>query len=391
MTTISSPVHSSCPVCGLGEYEPLFPVYAGRSITSDYAVLPNAGVDNRCCKGCGLIYNATGTRGFTDEFYRDSYSLMLRKESSAIQNFSGPKPMSQAERSFNIFIEMVKPQAYGKILEAGAGKGEFLTHVVDKLAGWHISAFEPSAAFEVLKSRLPQAEVRHGGYGDYSASESFDAVVALGVLEHVENPLDMMRWAADRLNLGGIFFVRVPNFANNPNDLFCADHLSKLTLPTLRGLGAAAGFEVLAEREDGVPVYIALRKVAGANTRKSINGFEENIVIARKNSQIAQKSLNAVGDCRRAAHEGGERFAIFGLGSSGLFAPFYGDFSAAEIEAYIDENKTMWGSEVHGRPVLGLDAISERQIKHIALAISPVYVPKVTEKLLPLGVKVYAA
>lgn len=383
---------NNCPVCNSGDFEPLYPHYAGECITSDYAVLPYAIVDNRCCKGCGLIYNAAGTRGFTEDFYRDSYSLMLRGQMAAVQSFSGVGPISQGERSFNIFREMVRLPGSGRILEAGAGKGDFLTCLAQNMPEWVISAFEPSLAFDTLKSRLPQAKTFRGEFANFdSFGEEFDAVVALGVLEHVENPLAMLKWGAQHLKMGGIFFIRVPNFANNPNDLFCVDHLSKLTLPTLRALGVAAGFDVLSEREDGVPVYIALQKSGVVDAVPFANVFAENSTIAQRNVEIARQSMEAVSACRANAIAKGERFAIFGLGSSGLFAPFYKDFPAMEIEAYVDENQTVWGSEIHGRPVRGLDVIAERNIKHVALAISPVYIQKVQGKLVSLGVQVYTS
>tara|TARA_E500000331_G_C16601353_1_gene431839 strand:+ start:163 stop:354 length:192 start_codon:yes stop_codon:yes gene_type:complete len=60
--------------------------------------------------------------------------------------------------------------------------------------------------------------------------------------------------------------------------------------------------------------------------------------------------------------------AIFGLGASGLFAPYYGSFPLEEIAVYIDENQSLWGSSVHGRPVAGLEGINKFNVDHIALA-----------------------
>ena len=116
-----------------------------------------------------------------------------------------------------------------------------------------------------------------------------DLIVALGVLEHVENPLDMLKWAWRLLKSGGHFFLRVPNFANNPNDLFCADHLSKLTVPTLRALAASAGYEVLGVREAGVPVFVALQKSEKISEKPK--AFAENEAIAGQNARIAGRSI----------------------------------------------------------------------------------------------------
>ncbi len=39
-----------------------------------------------------------------------------------------------------------------------------------------------------------------------------------------------------------------------------------------------------------------------------------------------------------------------------------------EIAVYIDENQSLWGSSVHGRPVAGLEGINKFNVDHIALA-----------------------
>jgi SAM-dependent methyltransferase len=380
-----------CPVC-LGEsLDVLYPEYEGSCITSDYAVLPNAAIANRCCRGCGLIFNARGTRGDTAAFYRESYNLMMRRESAAIQSFSGPQPMSQAEKSLRVLIELASIPARGRVLEIGAGKGEFLTYFLAERGDWDVVAVEPSAAAQVLRSTLGRAEVIHGEYMDYVAAPgSFDLVVALGVLEHVENPLELLRKAHDALRPDGVLYLRVPNFARNPNDLFCADHLSKLTVHSLRGLGNAAGFKIEGEREEGVPVFVALRKCAGDLLGPVANAYRDNVELAQANVAVARAGVDAVMEARARARSLSQPFAIFGLGASGLFAPLQSGFSPSDIAAYIDENKTIWGTEVHGRPVGGLNLIPEIGIKHIALAVSPVYIPKIRDKLAPYGVSVYA-
>ena len=279
----------------------------------------------------------------------------------------------------------------GVVLEAGAGKGEFLTFFAQGAPAWKIAAFEPSAAFDVLMQRLQQADIQHCDYGAFSFPEELaDLVVALGVLEHVEDPLDMLRWANRCLVTGGHFYIRVPNFAANPNDLFCADHLSKLTVPSLKSMASAAGFEVSAVKAGGVPVFVLLRK-AGPPESKLESVLDENRKVAIANQTLAHKLVDSVLRAREGARIANENFGIFGLASAGLFAPFYGEFDVTEICAYIDENKTVWGSKVHGRPVVGPDQIGEYGVKHIALAISPVYFEQVRKKLAPLDVKVYAA
>ena len=381
---------SGCPVCTSTKLQTLFPSYFGPCITSDMMVLQDAALANRICADCGLIFNADGTRGFEESFYRNSYNLMMRSKEAGVQSFAGGAPVSQAERTFMFLREMLPLQDRGTVLEAGAGKGEFLSYFVNAFPNWQIAAFEPSGAFEVLKSRLPNANLQNCSYQEFEIVDgSVDLFVALGVLEHVDNPLHMLQWVARVLRPGGYAYIRVPNFANNPNDLFCADHLSKLTVPTLRALAAAAGFNVFGVKESGVPVFLVLRAHSGLAVMA--NAFADNIGIAERNVETAASLIESIMRARTAAKQANEAFGIFGLASAGLFAPLYGGFPPDEIAAYIDENKTVWGSSIHGRPVIGLEGIPKANIKHVALAISPVYFQQVQAKLEPYGVKVYTA
>ena len=352
-------------------------------------ILPNTRIDNRICETCGLIFNAAGTRGATRKFYRDSYSLMTKNNEASIQSFHGSKPMSQAERTFELLKKLWKLPTSGVILEAGAGKGAFLSLFADEFPNWKMHAFEPSQSYDYLARALPQASTRRCDYSYFHLGrEEVNLVVALGVLEHVENPLDMLIWANRQLKKGGRAYIRVPNFAKNPNDLFCSDHLSKITVPTIRVLAEAAGFGVEVVEEAGVPVFALLIK-QGAPTFKLNNAYKENRSIADLNVAVATGIVDSILACRNEALAKGERFAIFGLASAGLFAPFIGKFEPYEITAYLDENKTIWGNKVHGRPVGGLDLVASLSIRHIALSISPVYFDQVKAKLAPYGVTIY--
>lgn len=381
---------TTCPVCHSKDMQKIYPEYTGPCITSDTEILPSATIENRICRGCGLILNAGGTRGATKEFYRDSYSLMTKSNDAAIQSFQGPQAKSQAERTFDFLMKFRDWPEAGSALEAGAGKGEFLGFFVRRFPDWKVAAFEPSRSHEFLKA-LPGVATRRCDYHAYEVGDDkVDLVVSLGVLEHVENPLDMLVWVNRQLNESGYFFLRVPNFAKNPNDLFCADHLSKLTLPTIRTLAGAAGFEVLAVDDTGVPLFALLVK-RGAPNGETGNAYEENMATVRQNEGIAQGIVDSVLNCRAQAMGMGEPFAIFGMASAGLFAPFVGSFDPQEIAAFLDDNRTIWGGTVHGRPIGGPDLIAAKGIKHVALSVSPVYFEQIRAKLAPLGVSVYAA
>jgi len=179
----------------------------------------------------------------------------------------------------------------------------------------------------------------------------------------------------------------VPDFEKNPNDLFCADHLSKLTRGTIRALAAQAGFEVVGEQAKGVPMFHCLRKSDSAPDSPA--PLEENAAILERNVSEARAMMETIDRARQTAADKNENFAIFGLASVGLFSPFKCGFDQEQIACFLDENTSMWDSKIHGRTVGGLDLIGELDIRHIAFAMSPLYHDKVAEKLKAYDVTVH--
>ena len=380
----------SCPVCASNNYDSLYPEYKGKAISSDLKVMPNATLDNRLCKDCGLIFNAKGIRGFTKKFYKNSYKLMTSLEEGEIKSHTSSGAISQAKRTYEIFKESCNITPESKLLEVGAGKGDFLGHLLQEYADLTIEAFEPSESFNILKERFHAVKALNCDYTEYPIrSEDYEFIVSLGVLEHVEDPFDMLNWIYIALKPGGICFIRIPLFENNPNDIFTIDHLSKLTKPTIKYLTEKVGFSILSFQSKGVAAFVTLKK----EKQKAFdiqNPYKENLFIANNNIQFAKGIIESVHKAREAAKLDGSNFGIFGMATSGLFAPFYLHFSTDEIAAYIDENSSMWNSKILDRPIGGLDLIKQMDIKHVALVISPVYHQQVKAKLSAYGVTVYS-
>ncbi|MBW2107102.1 MAG: class I SAM-dependent methyltransferase [Deltaproteobacteria bacterium] len=372
-----------CAVCGSRDLEPLYPSgYQGMGVCSDFRLINGVRVENRICRQCGLIFNAEGIRGNTKRFYNATYSLMRFKDDAAIRHFSETRQISQAEQTRDVFFRLLFPKKKGRLLEVGAGKGDFLRCCREAISGWRITVLEPGESFSYLVHKLRGVEAHRSDYKDYDIEKgTYDIIVALGVLEHVENPLDMLQWVHRGLNDGGAVFLRVPNFEKNPNDLFCVDHLSKLTVATLHGLAEKAGFAVMDVESAGVPVFAVLKKEKRVMPNDDEHTYNTNMKIAGANAVFAERAIKAILKARETAARKREPFGIFGLAMSGIFAPIFSGFSPSDIAAYIDENKSFWGLRIHGRPVEGLGAIEEKKIRHIALTISPVYVKQVKEKL----------
>ncbi|MDP3704261.1 MAG: class I SAM-dependent methyltransferase [Candidatus Omnitrophota bacterium] len=98
----------------------------------------------------------------------------------------------------------------GRLLDVGAGKGEFLA--IARQRGWHVEGVEPSEDLVRHARQQHQLTLRHGSLEQAAfPEEHFDAVTLHMVLEHVDDPTALLRAINRVLVSNGILFIEVPN------------------------------------------------------------------------------------------------------------------------------------------------------------------------------------
>ena len=98
----------------------------------------------------------------------------------------------------------------GRILDIGAGRGEFLRAASDN--GWIAVGIEPSASFADHAAKYSGVEIKREPLEQCDFPDgSFDVVILAAVLEHLYNPDEIIEEIARILRPGGALFVDVPN------------------------------------------------------------------------------------------------------------------------------------------------------------------------------------
>lgn len=143
----------------------------------------------------------------------------------------------------------------GRLLDVGCGNGSFLAFM--KGLGWDVQGVEPDPeAAEMARSRL-QAKVLTGTLENAQLpSDYFDAVTLAHVVEHVHDPVTLLKECRRVLKPGGMVVVRTPNLASLGYQLFSEfwlgleppRHLSLFNSHTLRVCAEKAGLRTLASR-----------------------------------------------------------------------------------------------------------------------------------------------
>lgn len=190
------PQHS-CPICGTTRRRNL-----GQRADKTIPQLlkdevPNAVVSVFICSRCAHIY-VDPLPVHQDQGHYESTS----------NYFKGPEDVRLA--GANAILEVMESHIPpGHLLDVGCGLGHLLQ--VANQRGWTASGIEPTPSF--ASAARERGLTVHEGILDHSflPQMQFDAVTCLSVLEHVSDPLGLLRNARRVLRRGGLLAVEVPN------------------------------------------------------------------------------------------------------------------------------------------------------------------------------------
>jgi SAM-dependent methyltransferase len=128
-----------------------------------------------------------------------------------------------------------------RVLDVGCGTGFVLERLLDHFDAWGL---EPDSSVRARASALAAPRIRPGSTDDHAAVEagSFDAVLLLDVLEHLDDDAAGLRAVLPLLRPGGIVLVTVPAmpWLWSSHDVL-NEHRRRYTRATLEGLVESSG------------------------------------------------------------------------------------------------------------------------------------------------------
>lgn len=198
------------------------------------------------CRGCGLLRTnprptlATIGRCYPEEDY-GPYQAAPRAAG----------PLARLTRSWRIGdMAIVPPGRPGEVLEVGCASGAFLARLRER--GWDACGIEPSPA-AAARARAAGFEVHSGPAEDEPRfGRMFDLVVASHSLEHLHEPVRVLRALRRQTRQGGWLSCTLPDAGSWLHRRFGADwydldlprHLFHYEVATLTRLLDACGWRV---------------------------------------------------------------------------------------------------------------------------------------------------
>ena len=196
------------------------------------------------CEDCGLVFvNPSPSDAALASMYGPRGEWALRRPDEpthAPQVVEGAPGAGSWPRMFDGIraeFDVTHPPLGSRVLDFGCGRGKFLD--VLKRCGWLTYGIEPATDV---------AFTRHQPLGSIPQEPSFDLVIAHHVLEHVTDPLALLKQFAGATRLGGYLLVAVPRLDTLPlhRDLgyvVSRVHVRAYTSVCMEGLLLRAGWE----------------------------------------------------------------------------------------------------------------------------------------------------
>jgi len=98
----------------------------------------------------------------------------------------------------------------GSLLEMGPAEGIMTENLIDYFDDYTI--VEGSSLFcKKLKNQFPSINIFNSLFEDFKSNKNFDNILLGHVLEHVENPIEILSNTKQWLNKGGVLMASVPN------------------------------------------------------------------------------------------------------------------------------------------------------------------------------------
>jgi 2-polyprenyl-3-methyl-5-hydroxy-6-metoxy-1,4-benzoquinol methylase len=204
------------------------------------------------CDSCGhwfakhkIDINQLYTGEYTDSTYGNKIAQTFEKI-IALPNEKSDN-FGRIER-VKAFKEIALPKKkYINLLDIGSGLGIF-PHAVKK-AGWNCVATDPDKrSIEHIQKKVGINRVIHGDFMKIKSFGKYDIITFNKVLEHVEDPGQMLSKAKDYLEKDGFVYIEVPDAEKaskqgKDREEFFIDHLHVFSLLSLKFLCQNKGFK----------------------------------------------------------------------------------------------------------------------------------------------------
>lgn len=131
------------------------------------------------------------------------------------------------------------------VLDVGSGIGIFLYEM--KRKKWQCNGLEMDKRYAFFSKKYLKIKVQNKKLQNFKTKKKYDLISFNKVLEHVPNPVNLLKSAKSLLKKDGIIYIEVPDAKVKKlgkfRDEFCVDHLHLFSLASISILSTKSGFK----------------------------------------------------------------------------------------------------------------------------------------------------
>lgn len=379
-----------CPICESSDLEVFLeiesaPVHVGVVWESAKAAAecPRGEIRLAFCSHCGLIYNVAFDPDLVD------YSLKY-------DNTLGFSPRFQKFERDLAGRLIDRYDVRGRdVIELGAGSGRFLG-LICELGENRGTGFDPSHDLAHPDPLLgDRAKVLRDYYGSAEADRVVDLVCCRHMLEHLDEPGELLRVLRENLRSRpeAIVYFEVPNahLALREKSIWDViyEHTSYYVPSALEYAFRNAGFEVLDVHECFSGQFAAVEARIDPNWKGEreleANGDEEVVELVKGYAEEFRRMLDTWGERLAEFQRTGKSVVLWGGGAKAVsFASFVDN--AGSIQRVVDINPGKQGSFLGGggQPIVAPeDLVGDPP--DVIVVMNAVYVAEIKDTLRELG------
>ncbi len=304
------------------------------------------------CRGCGHVQKDLDKawHDCMNDLYERDYKFVGRHV-----NYVDGKIVNRDTLAVRKLDEMLSLGEAGDLLDMGCGAGTFLEAFTKEKTGWNVVGSDVGDINRDNVLAIRGAEFYSGLDALDRITRKFDLITCNHVVEHLTDPVPVMKKAASLLKPGGRLAIRVPGFLFVNPDFFVVEHCSHYTTETMTNMLARAGLRVTQEIVGLSAIEVGVIAVRDDNAE---TGVGYSIPAIRQQAMAALEWAKSLPVFVRSQAQG-RQVGIFGVGGAGLWL---GAALQGEIGFYVDEDPSKQGQKFAGCPILRAAEIPDNSV-----------------------------